>query len=109
MLQLMSQKYQTTASLLKVCDLASSLGNTALAQVSYSVLSLCPPDNHTLTTLQNLFHEESPTSSNSVDVDSAFYNQSSPQVLYHLEVSCPFLFLFIIIKLKKKSGKWAQY
>lgn len=83
---LMSQKYQTTASLLKVCDLASSLGNTALAQVSYSVLSLCPPDNHTLTTLQSLFHEESPTSSNSVDVESAFYNQSSPQVLYHLEV-----------------------
>ena len=97
MLQLMSQRPQTTASLLRVCDLASSLGNTALAQVAYSVLSLCPPDTHTLSTLQNLFNDESPTCSHCVDVDSAFYNQSSPQVLYHLEVIIIFLSLYSFI------------
>lgn len=92
--QLMSQKPETTVSLLKVCDLASSLGNTALAQVAYSVLSLCPPDVHTFAALQDLFYEENPTSNSQMDLETAFYNPSSPQVLYNLEVSSSFLYLF---------------
>uniref|UniRef100_A0A224XFS3 Putative ubiquitin carboxyl-terminal hydrolase faf-x n=1 Tax=Panstrongylus lignarius TaxID=156445 RepID=A0A224XFS3_9HEMI len=93
---LLSQQPQTTASLLRVCDLASSLGNTALAQVAYSVLNLCPPDMHTWNTLQQLFQEiddlDIPPSSpsihatNPVTLESILYNSPSPQVLYNLEV-----------------------
>ncbi|XP_014240200.1 probable ubiquitin carboxyl-terminal hydrolase FAF-X [Cimex lectularius] len=86
---LLSQQPHTTASLLKVCDLASSLGNTALAQVAYSVLNLCPPDNHTLNKLQELFsdNENKPNDQNEVvTMESILYNSPSPQVLYNLEV-----------------------
>lgn len=97
--QLLTQQHQRTASLLKVCDLASSMGNTLLAQVAYSVLNLCPPDHETYSDLLKMFSgdqippEVSEDGTPNVDVvtnnaiEKILYNSPAPQVLYNLEVS----------------------
>uniref|UniRef100_A0A146LHV0 ubiquitinyl hydrolase 1 n=3 Tax=Lygus hesperus TaxID=30085 RepID=A0A146LHV0_LYGHE len=98
---LLTQQHHRTESLLKVCDLASGLGNTLLAQVAYSVLNLCPPDQETYNGLLKLFSgsDQSPQTADSTSenveteptqpvkgIDKILYDSPSPQVLYNLEV-----------------------
>ncbi|BES97389.1 ubiquitin carboxyl-terminal hydrolase [Nesidiocoris tenuis] len=94
---LLTDDHHRTMSLLKVCDLASKLKNTALAQVAYSVLNLCPPDSETYVRMLRLFsgaRDDRPQAemvssepTNSTDtINSILYESPSPQILYNLEV-----------------------
>jgi hypothetical protein len=90
--QILSQQPQTAKCVLRVCELASSLGNPALAHVAYTVLNLCPPDTLILNTLYALFSDCDTSDSNTPPVqplptvESVFHNSSATHVLYNLEV-----------------------
>ncbi|KAL1140578.1 hypothetical protein AAG570_000508 [Ranatra chinensis] len=89
---ILAQQPQTAECLLRVCELASSLGNASLAQVAFAVLNLCPPDTFMLNTLYSLFGDSDVPLTNSANslfkptVESVFYNSSSTHVLYCLEM-----------------------
>lgn len=87
----MSRKSNCAKFFFQLSDLGCELSYPPLRDGARSLLQLIPPDQATVTRLQQLFqghsNNEQHGQENNLTVDSVFFDNSCTQVLYYIEVS----------------------